>query len=129
MIRVDRIDHMVLTVKNIQKTIDFYSSILGMHQETFGAGRRALSFGQQKFNLHEIGNEFEPKAKIPTPGSVDICLIASTPVTEILDFLKAMNVNIEQGPIFRTGAVGKINSIYIRDPDENLIEISNYDTE
>jgi catechol 2,3-dioxygenase-like lactoylglutathione lyase family enzyme len=100
--------------------------VLSMEVVTFGGGRRALSFGYQKINLHQHGHEFEPKAARPTPGSVDICLIAGTQISDVLAYLKACNVAVEQGPIARTGAKGSINSVYFRDPDSNLIEISNY---
>jgi catechol 2,3-dioxygenase-like lactoylglutathione lyase family enzyme len=124
-IKIEGIDHIVLTVNNLRETIDFYSSILGMKEETFGTGRKALSFGLQKFNLHEKGKEFEPRAKQATPGAIDICLISSTPMDEIIGFLTSKNIPIEDGPVVRTGASGEIISVYIRDPDNNLIEISN----
>jgi catechol 2,3-dioxygenase-like lactoylglutathione lyase family enzyme len=117
------IDHIVLTVKSIEKTVEFYCSILGMTEIVFGKGRTALLCGQQKINLHEAGKEFEPKAHHPLPGSADICLITSTPLSEIL---KQPRLKIIEGPVERTGARGKILSIYVRDPDQNLIEISNY---
>lgn len=123
---IDRIDHIVLTVADIETTIRFYEKVLGMKAETFGQGRRALSFGKSKFNLHEKGKEFEPKAQIPTPGSVDLCLITQTSLETVISHLNSCGVKIEEGPIKRTGAVGPINSVYIRDPDNNLIEISNY---
>ena len=123
---IDRIDHIVLTVADIETTIQFYEQILGMKAETFGQGRRALSFGKSKFNLHQKGKEFEPKAQTPTPGSVDLCLITPTSLEKVIAHLNSSGVKIEEGPIQRTGAVGPINSVYIRDPDNNLIEISNY---
>ncbi len=126
-IKVDRIDHIVLTVKNIETTLEFYNSILGMKKETFNGGRKALRFGRQKLNLHEHGKEFDPTAKIPQPGSTDICFISPTPLAEVVEFLKSKNIKIEQGPIGRIGAMGKMISVYIRDPDMNLIEISNYE--
>lgn len=124
--QIDRIDHLVLTVQSLEKTIRFYTSVLGMTEETFREGRKALSFGNQKFNLHEKGKEFEPKAWAPSPGAIDICLITKTPLADVVAFLQAQSVSIEQGPIERTGATGKIMSVYIRDPDHNLVEISNY---
>ncbi|MFO1117430.1 MAG: VOC family protein [Beijerinckiaceae bacterium] len=125
-ISIDRLDHLVLTVADIDRTIDFYTKALGMSVETFGAGRKALKFGRQKINLHEAGREFEPKAHIPTPGSGDLCFVATTPLAAAIAHLEAMGVRIEEGPVTRTGATGPILSIYIRDPDDNLIEISNY---
>ncbi len=126
MINISHLDHLVLTVADIDKSCHFYSSTLGMKIQTFGQGRKALSFGQQKINLHQLGREFEPKAKTPTAGSADLCLIASTPLADVIKHLKALNITIEDGPIQRTGATRAIISVYIRDPDYNLIEISNY---
>lgn len=123
---INRIDHLVLTVKDINQTIHFYTTVLGMKEETFGEGRKALSFGVQKINLHEKGKEFEPKAKNPMPGSADICLILNERMERMMDRLRRLNVPIEEGPVKRTGARGAINSVYIRDPDDNLIELSNY---
>ncbi|ARV45852.1 glyoxalase [Bacillus subtilis] len=123
---IKRLDHLVLTVQNLQETIDFYTSVLGMEEETFGEGRKALHFGNQKINLHEAGHEFEPKAKHPLPGSADLCLISDEPISKVLEHLKKTNVNVEEGPVKRTGALGPILSVYIRDPDQNLIEISEY---
>ena len=121
------IDHVVLTVRDINKTITFYEQCLNMTSETFGElGRKALKFGNQKFNLHESGKEFEPKADRPTPGSVDICLITEDSLSSVVDHLTANGIAIEEGIVKRTGANGPIQSIYLRDPDQNLIEISNY---
>lgn len=120
------IDHIVLTVKSLKTTIDFYCSILGMTEVTFGNGRKAILCGSQKINLHEAGNEFEPKAFCPLPGAADICLITSTPLEEMQVKLDQHKIVIIEGPVERTGARGKIYSIYVRDPDQNLIEISNY---
>lgn len=128
MVTVSHIDHFVLTVKSIEATCEFYKQVLGMHVETFGEGRKALCFGSQKINLHEAGNEFEPKAKTPTSGSGDFCLICETPIKQIENHLKELGVNIEEGPVARTGAKGPISSLYFRDPDFNLIEVSNYNT-
>jgi len=97
-----------------------------MEETTFGQGRKALSFGNQKFNLHQKGNEFEPKAANPTPGSIDICLVTDTPISSVITHLKNLEVKIEEGPVERTGAQGPITSVYFRDPDRNLIEVSNY---
>jgi len=124
--KIDALDHVVLTVKDIDATCDFYTRVLGMEVVTFGQGRKALTFGAQKFNLHQAGKEFEPKASRPTPGSIDLCLITSTPLTEAIGHLMACGVNIEEGPVPRTGARGPITSVYFRDPDLNLIEVSNY---
>jgi catechol 2,3-dioxygenase-like lactoylglutathione lyase family enzyme len=123
---IDKLDHLVLTVANISTTCDFYSRVLGMSVVTFGSGRYALSFGDQKINLHETGQEFEPRAAHPTPGSGDICLITSVPLSKVIDHLIACNIPIIEGPVARTGATGPIMSVYLRDPDSNLIEVSTY---
>jgi catechol 2,3-dioxygenase-like lactoylglutathione lyase family enzyme len=121
-----RLDHIVLTVTDIEATCRFYQQVLGMEVVTFAGGRKALNFAQQKINLHQQGKEFEPKAYSPTPGSADICLIASTPLSEVIDHLRLCGVPILEGPVARTGAVGPITSVYFRDPDNNLIEVANY---
>jgi catechol 2,3-dioxygenase-like lactoylglutathione lyase family enzyme len=126
MIEIDRIDHVVLTVRSISATCDFYARVLGMEVQTFGDGRKALRFGRQKVNLHQAGKEFEPKAAAPTPGSADICLVAKTALDEVIRHIGDCGIEIEEGPVERTGATGAIRSIYIRDPDQNLVEISNY---
>ncbi|WP_152403249.1 VOC family protein [Paenibacillus cellulositrophicus] len=123
---INRLDHLVLTVSNIDQTCEFYSRVLGMRTVTFGEGRKALHFGQQKINLHEAGKEFEPKAKTPMPGTADLCFITDDPIPDVIRHLEYCNVMIEEGPVFRTGALGSITSVYLRDPDGNLIEISNY---
>ena len=123
---IDRIDHVVLTVRSIDATCEFYARVLGMRVVTFAEGRKALAFGRQKFNLHEAGREFEPKADRPTPGSVDLCLITNTPLDVVADHLHRCNVAIIDGPVPRTGAAGPIRSVYFRDPDANLIEVANY---
>ena len=125
-VNIDRIDHLVLTVADIAVTCEFYARVLGMQVVTFGAGRTALAFGRQKINLHAHGKEFEPKASVPTPGSADLCLIASTSLAEVARHLRACGVVILEGPVARTGATGAIVSLYFRDPDGNLIEVSNY---
>jgi catechol 2,3-dioxygenase-like lactoylglutathione lyase family enzyme len=125
MIRIDHLDHLVLTVASIEETCAFYADVLGIEIETFSGGRKALRFGNQKINLHQIGHEFDPKAKVPTPGSGDLCFIAATVLEDVIAHLNRLAIPIEQGPIDRTGAMGKIRSVYIRDPDANLIEISN----
>ena len=124
--RVGRLDHLVLTVASIEATVEFYTRVLGMEVMTFGAGRTALAFGTSKINLHQAGKEFEPKALRPTPGSADLCLIVEDDIAEILAELAAAGVPVEQGPVERTGAAGPIISCYLRDPDRNLIELSNY---
>ena len=126
--QIDRIDHLVLTVVDIQITCEFYTKILGMELERFANGRLALKFGNQKLNLHQLDREFQPHAFKPTPGSVDLCLIANGSMSDVITHLHAYQVKIIEGPVIRTGAMGKITSIYIRDPDKNLIEISSYQT-
>ena len=125
-IRIDRIDHIVLTVRDITATCRFYTQILGMREITFAGSRKALVFGNQKINLHKAGQEFEPKAYRPTPGAADLCLIATTPMPDIVTHLHEHGVEIIEGPVHRTGAQGSITSVYFRDPDLNLIEVSNY---
>jgi catechol 2,3-dioxygenase-like lactoylglutathione lyase family enzyme len=120
------LDHFVLTVNNIEKTVDFYTRVLGMQQVIFGTGRKALQFGSQKINLHEAGREFEPKAKHPIPGSADLCFIVEQELLDIIEHLKQHNIAVEDGIVSRTGAMGPIESIYLRDPDGNLIELSRY---
>lgn len=117
-----------MTVENIDATVKFYTQVLGMDKVTFGQGRTALAFGSQKFNLHEKGKEFEPKAANPTPGAVDICLITDTPIQSVTGYLKCLGITVEEGPVQRTGATGPITSVYFRDPDNNLIEISKYNS-
>lgn len=124
--KIERLDHLVLTVADTAKTCEFYEKVLGMETVSFGADRKALTFGQQKINLHQAGREFEPKAVRPTPGSGDLCFIASTPMAEVIEHLTRQGVAIEEGPVPRTGATGPMQSVYFRDPDGNLIEVSNY---
>lgn len=123
---IERIDHIVLTVADIDRTIQFYTSILGCKLVTFGNNRKALTFGNQKINLHKKGNEFEPKAGNPTCGSADLCFISQTDIHDVLKELQEKDIEVVEGIVERTGAVGKINSVYFRDPDNNLIEVSNY---
>lgn len=127
--RVERLDHLVLTVADIDASCAFYQRVLGMQVVTFGQGRKALAFGQQKINLHRHGAEFEPKALRPTPGSADLCLLVSTPLAEVMAHLQRCAVAIEEGPVPRTGATGVLLSVYIRDPDRNLIELANLQEE
>ena len=121
---IRHIDHVVLTTRHRDRCIDFYTRVLGMTLETFGQGRLAFRFGDQKINLHEAGREFEPKAAQPTPGGLDVCFIASIPLDEVIRRLAAAGVAIELGPVPKTGATGPIRSVYVRDPDGNLIEIA-----
>lgn len=126
MIRIDRLDHLVLTVADIAATCTFYQRVLGMQVVSFAGGRKALAFGSQKINLHEAGHEFEPKAERPAPGSGDLCFISETSLDDVIAHLNDCGVVIEEGPVERTGATGPIRSVYFRDPDGNLIEVSNY---
>ena len=126
-IKIDRLDHLVLTVKDIEKSSKFYSTVLGMEIIEFKEGRKALKFGHSKINLHEVGKEFEPHAKTPMSGSADLCFITQTSISKVQKKLEKLKVPIEEGPVERSGALNKpILSIYIRDPDGNLIELSNY---
>ncbi|WP_336158566.1 VOC family protein [Amycolatopsis sp. VC5-11] len=124
--RIDRLDHLVLTVADLGATVDFYTRVLGMTEVTFGAGRKALAFGASKINLHEAGHEFEPRADRPTPGSADLCLITADSLEQVVEDLATHGVPVEEGPVDRTGATGPIRSVYFRDPDRNLIEVSVY---
>ncbi|WP_419238907.1 VOC family protein [Photobacterium leiognathi subsp. mandapamensis] len=126
MLNINRIDHLVLTVKDIDETVRFYNSVMGMEKIEFGEGRIALAFGQQKINLHQLGNEFEPKAQHVGAGSADLCFIIDMPIQQAIDGLAAKGIKILEGPVCRTGALGNIISAYFRDPDGNLIEVSNY---
>ena len=126
---IDHLDHLVLTTANENDCIDFYTRVLGMQLESFLGGvpaaeRKAFKFGNQKINLHIKGKEFEPKADLPTPGSLDLCFIADRPLSEVIAKLEKEEWPIIEGPVIRTGAIAKINSVYLRDPDKNLIEIS-----
>jgi catechol 2,3-dioxygenase-like lactoylglutathione lyase family enzyme len=123
--KTDSIDHLVLTVKDIDQSIAFYTRVMGMQPVTFGDGRRALAFGSMKINLHQQGNEFEPKAQFPTPGSADLCFITPVPLQELVSHLSSCEVAIIEGPVQRSGAAGPILSVYFRDPDMNLIEVAN----
>ena len=121
---IDHLDHLVLTTAHEDACIRFYTDVLGMALESFGAGRKAFRFGNQKINLHVKGHEFEPKAELPTPGSLDLCFIASVPLDEVVRRLGELGVPILEGPVMRTGATQAIRSVYLRDPDQNLIEVS-----
>lgn len=123
---IDRLDHLVLTVSSIEDTIQFYENALGMEAIHFGEGRTALKFGNQKINLHQKDNVIKPHAHKPTPGSADLCFITEVSIEEVVSHLQSCEVQIELGPVTRTGALGEIISVYLRDPDNNLIEVSNY---
>jgi catechol 2,3-dioxygenase-like lactoylglutathione lyase family enzyme len=125
-VSISRLDHLVLTVTDLDQATGFYQRVLGMHPVTFGSGRRALEFGTSKINLHQAGREITPHAARPVPGSADLCLITTAPPGQVLTHLNAEQVPVEEGPVPRTGACGPITSIYIRDPDGNLIEIASY---
>jgi catechol 2,3-dioxygenase-like lactoylglutathione lyase family enzyme len=125
--KIDRIDHFVITVKDPDVTCSFYSRVLGMEPVTFAGGRRGLAFGHQKINLHPAGKEYEPKARTALPGTGDFCLITSVPLDEVIAHLGTCGVPIELGPVPKTGATGPIRSVYFRDPDGNLVEVSNYE--
>jgi catechol 2,3-dioxygenase-like lactoylglutathione lyase family enzyme len=126
MILIDRLDHLVLTVADIERSCDFYQRVLGMQVVRFGAGRTALQFGQQKINLHPASAPLQPHAAQPTPGSADLCLVTGAAIADVLAHLRAQAVVVEEGPVPRTGALGPIESVYFRDPDGNLIEVSRY---
>jgi catechol 2,3-dioxygenase-like lactoylglutathione lyase family enzyme len=121
---IDHLDHIVLTTAHTRECIDFYTRVLGMTLERFGEGRLALKFGTQKINLHEKGREFEPKATRPVPGALDFCFIASVPLDDVTARLAAAGIPLVQGPVMKTGACYPIRSVYVRDPDGNLVEIS-----
>jgi len=121
---IDHIDHIVLTTRDREGCIRFYTQVLGMKLESFGENRLALSFGSQKINLHEWGREFTPRAHVAAPGTLDLCFIASVPLDEVIAKLRTSHVPILEGPVMKTGATGKIRSVYVRDPDLNLVEIS-----
>ena len=126
-VTIDRLDHMVLAVADIDGTCAFYGRVLGMEKVVFAGARTALAFGRQKINLHPAGNEYSPHAVHPVPGSGDLCLITETPLAQVIAHLEACGVAVEEGPVAKTGATGPITSVYFRDPDGNLIEVANYD--
>lgn len=123
---IDRFDHIVLTVRDVDASCEFYARVLGMEVVTFGGGRRALKFGQQKINLHPADAPVAPHAMHPTPGSADLCLITTSTVEEVLAHLEEQGVFVTEGPVPRTGATGAITSVYFRDPDLNLVEVAVY---
>ena len=118
------VDHIVLSTRDLERCLDFYTRALGMTVEHYGEGRIALKFGNHKFNVHPPGFDASIKARVPTPGSLDLCFLAACPLEEVIAKLKACEVQIEEGPVTRTGANFPIRSVYVRDPDGNLIEIS-----
>ena len=122
--RIEVLDHLVLTVADIGRTRDFYERVLGMEPGVFGDSRYTLAFGAQKINLHKAGQEFEPKAVVPTPGSADLCFLTDLSMAEVVKHLEANSVEIIEGPVRRTGAAGLIKSVYFRNPDGNLLEVS-----
>ena len=126
-VTIERLDHLVLTVRDIEATIAFYSGILGMQPVTFGKGMRALAFGQQKFNLHPADAPYKPHADKPLPGTADICLVTLNAIDDVVAALAKAGVAVEVGPVPRIGALGRMNSVYFRDPDNNLVEVSRYD--
>jgi catechol 2,3-dioxygenase-like lactoylglutathione lyase family enzyme len=124
---IDHVDHIVLTTRDLKGCVRFYGEVLGMKLEEFRTPtetRLALKFGHQKINLHEWGREFTPRAHVAAPGTLDLCFIASIPLDQVIEKLKAAGVPILEGPVMKTGAVSKIRSVYVRDPDLNLVEIS-----
>ena len=123
---IERLDHLVLTVRDVKATVRFYTSVLGMEEITFGDGRKALRFGAQKINLHQVGAELAPRAAVATPGSADLCLVTAWPLEEVLARFKEHGTRVVEGPVERTGALGAMESVYIVDPDGNLIEVSRY---
>jgi catechol 2,3-dioxygenase-like lactoylglutathione lyase family enzyme len=125
---IDRVDHIVLTTRDKDACIRFYAGVLGMKLESFSENRLALHFGSQKINLHEWGKEFTPRAHVAVPGSLDLCFIASTSLENVIEKLQASNIRIIEGPVMKTGAKGPMRSVYVRDPDLNLVEISVYNT-
>jgi catechol 2,3-dioxygenase-like lactoylglutathione lyase family enzyme len=125
-VEVASLDHLVLTVADVQRTVEFYRRVLGMTPIAFGGGRRALRFGNSKINLHQLRAEIAPHAAAPTPGSADLCFVTTTPPAKTLERLAACEVPVEEGPVSRAGALGPILSVYFRDPDGNLIELGYY---
>lgn len=121
---IDHLDHLVLTTTDIDACTDFYTRVLGMQLETFGNNRLALRYGNQKINIHIRGHEFEPKAHLPVPGALDLCFISKVGLEQVIAHLQKVQWPIIEGPVARTGATGPIRSIYVRDPDLNLIEIA-----
>jgi len=125
-VKIDSIDHVVFTVKDIEATCEFYTKVLGMEVVTFGEGRKALSFGSQKINLQRVGRESTLIAEKPTSGSADVCFVTSVSLSDVISHLKSCGVKLIAGPVERNGARGMMKSVYFRDPDMNLVEVSNY---
>jgi catechol 2,3-dioxygenase-like lactoylglutathione lyase family enzyme len=125
-LQVDQLGHLVLTVEDVNITSEFYTKVLGMEDVTSADRRKALTFGSQKINLHEHGDEIDPKSQRPTPSSADLCFITRVPISEVIQHVRSCGVEILEGPVNRTGVLGPITSIYFRNPDGNLIEVSNY---
>jgi catechol 2,3-dioxygenase-like lactoylglutathione lyase family enzyme len=123
---IDHIDHIVLTTRDLDGCVRFYTEILGMKLEKFSEKRLALKFGNQKINLHEWGKEFEPRAHVAAPGTLDLCFIASVPLDKVMQRFGEKKIPILEGPVKKTGAMGPMMSVYVRDPDLNLVEISVY---
>ncbi len=123
---ITTIDHLVITVNNIEASCTFYKNVLGLEVLSFEGGRKALRIGNQKINLHEAGKELSPCARHPTPGSADLCFITPQPIENYMDHLQKNGISIELGPVKRSGVLGAINSVYFRDPDQNLLEVSHY---
>ena len=124
--KIKKIDHLVLTVKDIEASCRFYTTVLTMEEVSFGQGRKAVAFGNQKINFHQHGQELEPRALHPTPGSGDLCFITDDSISDVIEHIQSCGIEIIEGPVARTGAKGPMTSIYIRDPDQNLIEIATY---
>jgi catechol 2,3-dioxygenase-like lactoylglutathione lyase family enzyme len=124
---IDRLDHLVLTVASVDASVAFYTRVLGFAKVTLGAGRTGLSFGSQKINLHPVGSAIEPRALRPMPGSADLCFVSATPIERFIAHLNVCGVAIVEGPVPRTGALGPMTSVYVRDPDGNLVEVASYD--
>lgn len=124
--KAKRLDHLVLTVADLEATVDFYTRALGMTVRAFAGGRLALRFGDQKINLHEAGHEFEPRARLATPGSADLCFVVEQPLDEWQEHLADLGVAVVEGPVARDGALGPMTSLYVRDPDGSLVELASY---
>ncbi len=124
-IEIESLDHLVITASDLQATVDFYTSVLGMEHVAFGNGLHAVRFGSQKFNIHDAATDVAPKAHNIVPGAADFCLISATPVSQVIRHLQKCGVAVEEGPVRRSGAVGTLESVYFRDPDGNLVEVSN----
>lgn len=123
------LDHIVLTVSDVDRTVDFYTSVLGATAESFDDGRRAVSFGVQKINLHPADDVYTPHAATPQPGSGDFCLVVDTAIATVTDRLREFDVDVVAGPVTKVGARGQMTSVYVRDPDGNLVELAHYDEE